>query len=125
MGGSYCCLLYTSHIIFNSVNNITGLKYRYNKGDWGKHIQKIVDDICYEKGFRTIAYEYDDTGQAILKNDNPKGTHHEKHNREIKSKADIIREDIDRCIAAVSYTHLGRHCRNDRNAERDKKTDKS
>ena len=88
-----------SHIIFNSVNNITGLKYRYNKGDWGKHIQKIVDDICYEKGFRTIAYEYDDTGQAILKNDNPKGTHHEKHNREIKSKADIIREDIDRCIA--------------------------
>ena len=42
---------------------------------------------------------YKRQGQAILKNDNPKGTHHEKHNREIKSKADIIREDIDRCIA--------------------------
>lgn len=88
-----------SHIIFNSVNNITGLKYRYSKGDWGKHIQKIVDDICYARGLRTIAYEYDDAGEAVFKQRNPKGTQYEKYNRDVKSKADVIREDIDRCIA--------------------------
>ena len=46
-----------AHILFNSVNRNTGYKYRYEKGDWEKTIQKIVDDLCHELGLATIAYE--------------------------------------------------------------------
>lgn len=90
-----------AHIIFNSVSNITGLKYRYNKGDWEKYIQKTVDDICNERGLKTIAYDYN-AGEAVLKikdKEGRQGTNHEK-NPEIKKKADIIREDIDRYVLA-------------------------
>ena len=91
-----------SHIIFNSVNRNNGYKYRYEKGDWEKHIQSIVDELCNEYGLKTIAYEFDDDGKKTKK-ERPKkhergGSMHEKHNPEIKSKSDLIRQDIDRCI---------------------------
>lgn len=35
-----------SHIVFNSVNMVTGYKYYYKNGDWRKYIQPIVNDIC-------------------------------------------------------------------------------
>ena len=34
------------HIIFNSVNGITGRKYRYEKGDWAREIQPITTRLC-------------------------------------------------------------------------------
>lgn len=39
-----------SHILFNSVSWRTGKKYRYEKGDWAKEIQPIVNDLCKEYG---------------------------------------------------------------------------
>jgi len=35
-----------SHIVFNSVNAMSGFKYHYKNGDWRKYIQPIVNDIC-------------------------------------------------------------------------------
>lgn len=39
-----------SHILFNSVSWRTGKKYRYEKGDWAKDIQPIVNELCKEYG---------------------------------------------------------------------------
>ena len=39
-----------SHILFNSVSWRTGKKYRYEKGDWAKEIQPIVNELCKEYG---------------------------------------------------------------------------
>ena len=91
------------HIIFNSVNRNTGYKYRYENGDWEEQIQKIVDKLCSEYDLKTIMYEFDTDGRESKK-EKPKkydrpGTNYEKHNPEIKSKADIVRQDIDRYIS--------------------------
>ena len=48
-----------SHIVFNSVNRMTGKKFRYQKGDWGKYIQPIVNRLCEEYGLSTIEIETD------------------------------------------------------------------
>lgn len=45
------------HIIFNSVNYVTGRKFRYEKGDWAKNIQPITNKLCKEYGLSTIAIE--------------------------------------------------------------------
>ena len=87
-----------AHILFNSVNRNTGYKYRYEKGDWEKTIQKIVDDLCHELGLATIAYEYTPEGKATRKIVEPQAGNHEKHNPEIANKAELIRQDLDRCI---------------------------
>lgn len=34
------------HIVFNSVNRMSGYKYRYEKKDWEKYIQPLTDRIC-------------------------------------------------------------------------------
>lgn len=55
-GDNFQCLYAThdntqhvhSHILFNSVSWRTGKKYRYEKGDWAKEIQPIVNDLCKE-----------------------------------------------------------------------------
>ncbi len=39
-----------SHILFNSVSWRTGKKYRYEKGDWAREIQPIVNKLCKEYG---------------------------------------------------------------------------
>ena len=55
-GDDYQCLYAThdntehvhSHILFNSVSWRTGKKYRYEKGDWAREIQPIVNELCKE-----------------------------------------------------------------------------
>ena len=57
-GDNFQCLYAThdntehvhSHILFNSVSWRTGKKYRYEKGDWAKEIQPIVNELCKEYG---------------------------------------------------------------------------
>ncbi len=46
-----------AHIIFNSVSRSTGLKYRYEKGDWEKHIQPVTDKVCEKFGLPPLEYE--------------------------------------------------------------------
>ena len=58
LGDDFQCLYAThdntehvhSHILFNSVSWRTGRKYRYEKGDWAREIQPIVNDLCREYG---------------------------------------------------------------------------
>ena len=45
------------HIVFNSVNRITGYKYRYERGDWEKFMQPITDKLCVKYGLPKLEYE--------------------------------------------------------------------
>lgn len=66
-----------SHILFNSVSWRTGKKYRYEKGDWAKEIQPIVNELCKEYGLSVQDIEvgaeektpkkWDKTKQGIFK----------------------------------------------------------
>lgn len=55
------------HIVFNAVSFLSGIKYRYNDGDWAKSIQPLLDTICRENHLPTL---YDDTGISIEQYDN-------------------------------------------------------
>lgn len=50
------------HICFNSVNCETGMKFRYENGDWASKIQPLVDEICKKHGFHTLE---EDTGITL------------------------------------------------------------
>lgn len=65
-----------SHILFNSVSWRTGKKYRYEKGDWAREIQPIVNELCKEYGLSIQDIEvgtekepkkWDKTKQGIFK----------------------------------------------------------
>ena len=54
-----------SHIVFNSVNYNTGLKYHYANGDWERIIQPLVDKLCMKYDAPPLQYhvdEYDEDG---------------------------------------------------------------
>lgn len=44
------------HIIFNSVNAVTGKKYRYEEGDWERYIQPITDRIAEKYGLSRLEF---------------------------------------------------------------------
>lgn len=46
-----------SHIIFNSVSYLSGKKYHYEKGNWEKEIQPILNRLCERYGLSTIDIE--------------------------------------------------------------------
>lgn len=46
-----------SHLIFNSVSRTDGYKYRYENGDWERHIQPVTDEICMEHGLKPLKFE--------------------------------------------------------------------
>ncbi len=46
------------HLVFNSVNMITGRKYDYKKGDWKDIIQPITNKLCEEYGLSIVPAEY-------------------------------------------------------------------
>lgn len=45
------------HIIWNSVSRTTGRKYRYEKGDWERVIQPLVNKICEKYNLKTLNIE--------------------------------------------------------------------
>ena len=47
-----------SHIVFNSVNMITGKKYQHKNGDWKYKIQPITNRLCEKYGFDIMPAEY-------------------------------------------------------------------
>lgn len=46
------------HLVFNSVNMVTGRKYDYKKGDWKDIIQPITNRLCEEYGLSIVQAEY-------------------------------------------------------------------
>lgn len=79
------------HIIFNSVNRVSGYKYRYIEGDWEKEIQPITDSRCREYGLPELVYD-----KANRKRKSYAERLAEKEGR-ITNKM-IIRADIDVAI---------------------------
>ena len=62
------------HLVFNSVNSITGKKYRYEDGDWEKYIQPITDRIAERYGLSKLEFvradeELDIDWNEKIKND--------------------------------------------------------
>lgn len=51
-----------AHIVFNSVNAMTGLKYHYDNFDWAKEVQPMLDKVCKNNGLKTLE---EDTGMSI------------------------------------------------------------
>lgn len=47
-----------SHLVFNSVNMITGKKFQYKNGDWKYKLQPITNKLCEEYGFEVMPAEY-------------------------------------------------------------------
>lgn len=45
------------HVVFNSVNRVTGYKYRYERGDWEKFMQPITDKLCVKYGLPKLKYD--------------------------------------------------------------------
>lgn len=77
------------HILFNSVSFKTGLKFRYQKGDWKKEIHPIVNRLCEEYGLRTL--ELEDSREKRYREWNERND-----GRFVWSK--MIRRDVDACI---------------------------
>lgn len=61
-----------SHILFNSVSWRTGKKYRYEKGDWAKEIQPIVNELCKEYGLSIQDIEVGTEEKSLKKWDKTK-----------------------------------------------------
>ncbi len=80
------------HVIFNSVSFRDGKKYRYEKGDWAKKIQPVVNRLCEEYGLSTIDISPDRerTSEKYKEwNDSKNGSFLCK---------DMIKRDMDACI---------------------------
>lgn len=83
-----------SHIVYNSVSFVDGMKYHYSKGDWERDIQPITNRLCKEHGLSTIEIDG------------------EKANSEMKEWSvnkdgafvwgDMIKRDLDACILQAS-----------------------
>lgn len=72
-----------SHIVFNSVNMVNGLKYHYENGDWAKIIQPITNRLCEKYGLSTIKLEdYDGKPKK-------------------KTITQLIQEDVEECLKKV------------------------
>lgn len=47
-----------AHLIFNSVNLVTGMKYEYRKGEWKRRMQPITNKLCKEYNLEIMPAEY-------------------------------------------------------------------
>ncbi|MHB8130244.1 MAG: relaxase/mobilization nuclease domain-containing protein [Mobilitalea sp.] len=80
------------HILFNSVNFQSGMKYRYEKGDWAREIQPITNRLCQEYGLSTIE----------ISEDRAKSAESYKEWNDFRDGnfvwSDMIKRDLDACI---------------------------
>lgn len=47
-----------AHLIFNSVNLVTGAKYEYRKGEWKRRMQPLTNKLCKEYNLEIMPAEY-------------------------------------------------------------------
>lgn len=80
------------HILFNSVNCITGKKFRYEKGDWAKVMQPITNRLCEEYGLSTIDIE----AEEKKKHSDYKDWNETQGKQSVRTG--MIRRDLDACI---------------------------
>lgn len=83
------------HMIFNSVDRLEGMKYRYVKGDWEKYIQPVTDLLCEKYGLSKLEYDKEER----------KGKSYAEHLAEQENRftwKSIVRADIDSAIKKSS-----------------------
>jgi hypothetical protein len=101
-----------AHIVFNSVDMISGYKYRYEKGDWAKYIMPVANEICLKYGISALDLSLDeklrlknkcmDYGKWSKSNNKPKYLGRSYTNAMIKA-------DVDECIhKAADYEEFKR-----------------
>ena len=85
-----------SHIIFNSVSFVDGMKYHYSKGDWEKEIQPITNRLCAEYGLSVLELDREHANSEY------KEWSVQRDGRFVWG--DMIKRDIDTCILqAVTF----------------------
>lgn len=82
-----------SHIVFNSVNFITGKKFRSPFGDWANRIQPLVDKLCIENNIAPLEYHIDE-----YKNEKGETVVHYEYSKNFNF-SQKIKMDIDEAIA--------------------------
>lgn len=90
-----------SHITFDSVCRLTGLKFHSPRGDWAKRIQPITDKLCKKYRLKTLSYdpEHKDGKDYGTWEKEKKEQREDGSNRNTYTWNDIIRDDIDEAIA--------------------------
>ena len=102
-----------SHIVFNSVG-FDGYKYRYEKGDWKRYIQPVVNDICMKYGLSGLNLDVDENLKFNYRAKKNMNYNSWMKNRGIKVQSSeytnvMIKKDLDECIAAAhSYDEFVR-----------------
>ncbi|MCR5543905.1 MAG: relaxase/mobilization nuclease domain-containing protein [Eubacterium sp.] len=85
-----------SHLVFNSVNMITGKKFQYQKGDWKYKLQPLTNKLCEKYGFEIMPAEY---------SPDPKNVSRDEWERQ-NSITEMVESDARFCrLAANSRDH--------------------
>ena len=85
------------HLVFNSVNMNTGMKYEYKKGDWKYEIQPITNRLCEKHGLSIMPAEY---------SKNPVNMNRKQWEKE-QSWSGFIEADVKYCRGvAEDYKHF-------------------
>lgn len=103
------------HLCFNAVSYTSGMKYRYEDGEWAKTVQPLLDEICREHKLPTL---FEDTGISIEEYDKDRKSRKRRQPGENKtcnnskytvpdestgfSLMDMIRNDIDEAVSISS-----------------------
>ena len=77
-----------SHIVFNSVNMVTGRKFQYKNGDWKHKMQPITNKLSEEYGLEIMPAEY---------SKDPKNVSRDQWEKE-KSFSEFIEADARYCM---------------------------
>lgn len=81
-----------THVIFNSVNFETGIKYHYFDGDWARIVQPLLDKICRKHGLHSLS---DDTGISMCEYESEIKRRRKGQRRNKKSRNDYYNEKND------------------------------
>jgi hypothetical protein len=95
-----------SHIVFNSLDLVEGLKYQYHPGDWKNYLQPVANEICQKYNLSGLELEMNE--KFKLKHRCKKYNAWAKEQGEEEEKTrdtargytnDMILRDVDECIA--------------------------
>lgn len=93
------------HIVFNSVK-FTGntvsqyFKYHYEKGDWEKEIQPIIDRLCIERGLKPLEFYISEEKKNNIGRKVSNGREHNPNDKKLPrlSRNSGIKQDVDLAI---------------------------
>lgn len=86
-----------AHLVFNSVNMVTGYKYQYHNGDWKRKIHPITNELCGEYGLHITPAEYSEEPKNVSR---PQWEKEQQYNQ-------LIKDDVWYCaMRAESMEHF-------------------